>query len=80
MPTILRIGPYRFFFFSSEGNEPAHVHIEAGGKEAKIWLQNLRFAHSYGFKPSELPEIARITAEHKEQFEEAWNEYFSRNS
>ncbi len=21
MPTVLRIGPYRFFFFSNEGNE-----------------------------------------------------------
>lgn len=46
MPTVLRIGPYRFFFFSRENNEPAHVHIEAGGKEAKIWLASLELASS----------------------------------
>ena len=28
MPTILRIGPYRFHFYSREDNEPAHIHIE----------------------------------------------------
>ena len=27
MPTILRIGPYRFFFYSSEDGEPIHVHV-----------------------------------------------------
>jgi len=28
MPTILRIGPYRFYFFSHEPNKPPHVHVE----------------------------------------------------
>ncbi len=28
MPTILRIGPYRFYFYSHEPNEPPHVHID----------------------------------------------------
>ncbi|MGH8245034.1 MAG: DUF4160 domain-containing protein [Gammaproteobacteria bacterium] len=28
MPTVLRSGPHRFFFFSREGHEPPHVHIE----------------------------------------------------
>ena len=32
MPTLLRIGPYRIFFYSNEGNplEPPHVHASAG--------------------------------------------------
>ncbi|WP_439481025.1 DUF4160 domain-containing protein [Cyclobacterium plantarum] len=39
MPTVLRIGPYRFFFFSNEGNEPPHIHVESGEGHAKFWLE-----------------------------------------
>ena len=28
MPTVLRVGPYRFFFYASDRAEPMHVHIE----------------------------------------------------
>ncbi len=38
MPVILRIGRYRFFFFSNESNEPAHIHVRASGDEAKYCL------------------------------------------
>ena len=27
MPTVLRIGPFRFHFYSDEGNEPPHIHV-----------------------------------------------------
>lgn len=27
MPTVLRVAGYRFFF-SNEGNEPPHIHVE----------------------------------------------------
>ena len=39
MPTVDRIGPYRFFFFANEGNEPPHVHVQRGRALAKFWLQ-----------------------------------------
>ncbi len=35
MPTIFRHHGYRFFFFSREGEEPIHVHIESAEKYAK---------------------------------------------
>jgi hypothetical protein len=44
MPTVLRWGPYRAFFYSNEGGEPAHVHVRAGDKEAKFWLHDLTVA------------------------------------
>jgi len=44
MPTVLRIGPYRFFFFSNEGNEPPHVHVERDDNTAKYWLDPVRVA------------------------------------
>ena len=38
MPTVLRIGPYRFYFFSNEGDEPPHVHVDRDAATAKVWL------------------------------------------
>ena len=28
MPTILRVGPYRFFFYAGDRDEPEHIHVE----------------------------------------------------
>ncbi len=38
MPTVLRHGPYRFFFYAGDRDEPPHVHIERDSKIAKLWL------------------------------------------
>jgi Domain of unknown function (DUF4160) len=48
VPTVLRWGPYRAFFYSNEGGEPAHVHVRAGDKEAKFWLHDLVVAINAG--------------------------------
>jgi len=77
MPTVLRIGGYRFFFFSSEGNEPPHIHIEAGDKVAKFWLNPVALASSIGFKSHELTKIRSLVIEHKAIFQEKWDEWFS---
>jgi hypothetical protein len=42
MPTVLRSGPYRFFFYSSDGPEPPHVHVERDAGRVKFWLDLLR--------------------------------------
>ncbi len=39
MPTILRAGPYRFYFYSHEPNEPAHIHVDRDDCSAKFWLE-----------------------------------------
>src|SRR5262245_28222245 len=54
MPTVLRSGPYRFFFYSGDGNEPPHVHVERDDCEAKFWLDPVRLAHSHGFSRKEI--------------------------
>jgi len=68
MPTIHRYKGYRFFFFSNERNEPAHVHAEMGDSVAKFWLdERIALASAYGFSGHELTEIAGIihdTTEH----------------
>jgi len=76
MPTILRVGRYRFFFFSNEGQEPPHIHVKASEDEAKFWLDTVLLAANYGFNGRELTEIRRIVEEHRGQLMEAWNEHF----
>jgi hypothetical protein len=76
MPTVLRIGPYRFFFYSQEGNEPPHIHIEDGDRTAKYWLTPLELARSRGFRPQELTRLRALVIEHRATFEEAWNAHF----
>jgi hypothetical protein len=77
MPTVLRIGRYRFAFFSNEGQEPPHIHIKAGGDQAKFWLEPVALASNYGFRAHELNEIERIIREHQIEFIEAWHEHLS---
>jgi hypothetical protein len=36
MPTVLRVSGYRFFFYSLEGSEPSHIHVEHGDNVAKF--------------------------------------------
>jgi len=50
MPTVLRIGRFRFYFFSNEREEPAHIHVKAAEDEAKFWLDPMELAANYGFR------------------------------
>jgi hypothetical protein len=77
MPTILRIGRYRFFFFSNESQEPAHIHVRAGADEYKFWLQPVQIAANYGFNGRELNRIQRLVADNHDVLLETWNDYFS---
>ncbi len=77
MPTVLRIGSFRFFFYSNENNEPAHIHIQRDRMLAKFWLKPIALASSTRFSPKELRKLEALVEENKEQLIEAWNEYFS---
>jgi hypothetical protein len=77
MPTVLRVGRFRFFFYSNEGQEPRHIHVQAAENEAKFWLDPISLASNHGFHGRDLREIERLIQEHETQLIEAWNEYFS---
>ena len=77
MPTVLKIKGYRFFFFSLEGNEPPHIHVEHGEKVAKYWLDPVNLASSYGFRSHDLTKVRAIVIENRVKFLEKWNEHFS---
>lgn len=77
MPTALRIGAFRFFFFSNEGTEPPHVHVQQGGRLAKFWLDPVSLASSRHFRGHELSQVERLVSEHRIQLLEAWHEFFN---
>lgn len=79
MPTILKQGPYRFYFRSVDGVEPPHIHVRRDNRFAKLWLNPVRFAKRRQF-------LAKRSVRHpshngiaisQDAFIEAWNDYFS---
>jgi hypothetical protein len=78
MPTVLRSGPYRFFFYSADGTEHPHIHVARDVAVAKFWLDPPRHDHSLGFRAAELRRIGRIIAEQETALMKAWHEYFSK--
>ena len=76
MPTVLKIGKFRFFFFSNEGSEQMHIHVESNEKYAKFWLDPVQLARSIGYSAKELNEIRGLVLENLNLFREKWNEYF----
>ncbi|MEX0716431.1 MAG: DUF4160 domain-containing protein [Planctomycetaceae bacterium] len=76
MPTILRSGPYRFYFHSHEPNEPPHVHVDRDDASAKYWLDPVRLARNLGFSAKELRRIQQLVIQHRQLFLEAWHGHF----
>ena len=76
MPTLLRDGPYRFYFYSGDVGEPHHIHVDAAGSSAKFWLKPVSLHYNLGFSARELRVIERIVLQHQKKFVEAWDAYF----
>jgi hypothetical protein len=77
MPTIWRSGPYRFYFYASDREEPAHVHVERDEETAKLWLVPVRLQNSGGFGRRELNQIQRLVDQNRERLLRSWNEFFN---
>lgn len=77
MPTILIEKGYRFFFFSNEGFEPKHIHVEKAEKYAKFWLDTVSLASNYKFNSKELKIIEIVIRKHRKEMEMKWDEYFN---
>ncbi len=78
MPTVLQIGPYRFFFYAGDRAEPPHIHVERDRSNAKFWLAPVRLQKSGGFGSVELNRIQRLVEKNREKLLQEWNEYFAR--
>lgn len=76
MPTVLRIGAFRFYFYSHEPNEPPHIHIDRGDATIKVWLKVVEVAKSRGFRAHEINDLIAMVEEHQTRLLEACHEYF----
>ncbi|NJL31356.1 MAG: DUF4160 domain-containing protein [Phycisphaerales bacterium] len=77
MPTVLRKGSYRFYFYSHDLiHEPAHVHVDRDDDSAKFWLKPVALAGNLGFSSIELRKIERIVCQHQTLLLQRWNEEY----
>ena len=77
MPSILREGPYRFFFYSGDWGEPPHVHVERDDQVAKFWLDPVILMVPGGLRGHELRHVERIVRQNQVLFLEAWIDHFN---
>ncbi|WP_204141609.1 DUF4160 domain-containing protein [Halomicronema sp. CCY15110] len=77
MPTLLRVGPYRFFCYAGDRDEPPHVHVERDNGLAKFWLNPIRLQSNKGFAAIEINRIQKLIADHQQQLLEAWDDFFN---
>lgn len=77
MPTVLRFGPCRLFFYAGDRAEPPHIHVERDEKVAKFWLDPIRLQRSGGFSRREINRLEEFLHTYHGRLLEAWNEYFN---
>lgn len=76
MPTVPGIaGPYRFFFYSFDCDEPKHVHVRRERKVCKFWLEPVSLSSNNGVTANELRQIKRLIEDNLQQISEAWDEH-----
>ncbi|WP_420454450.1 DUF4160 domain-containing protein [Rubrivirga sp.] len=73
MGLIDTIGPYRFYFYEGEADEPPHVHVSRDRDEAKFWLDPVAVAYNRRFNEPELRKLTRLVRKHARTFTDAWN-------
>jgi hypothetical protein len=78
MPTVLRIGSYRFFFVSLDRSEPPHIHVRRESMVAKFWLEPVALERAGGFSRTELNAILKLVYEQRERLLRSWYEFFGR--
>ena len=76
MPTLLREGPFRFFFYLGDQGEPPHVHVQRDNNIAKR-LNPVTLERSGGLRRSEIGRVERIIVEHQDSFIGEWNVRFN---
>jgi hypothetical protein len=78
VPTIARAGPYRFFFYSNEGDEPSHIHVQRGDALAKFWLDPVALSSSTGFTARELRRLHVLVEQRRQALQDEWDDFFRR--
>lgn len=75
MPTLMTVGPYRFFVYMYDlvSGEPPHVHVKRDGNEVKFWLKSIDMHSNSGFTDNELKKIEKIVKKNQKSLLKRWN-------
>ena len=76
MPTVIRAGPCRLFFYAGDRNEPRHIRVERDDRVAEYWLDPVRLQSSGRFSRLGLRRIRAVIEGNHAPLMEAWNGYF----
>ncbi len=68
MPTLI-IDGFKFRFYSSDINEPPHVHVLREENVAKIWLNEIEVEYNHGYNQPTLNRILKLTRENQERLD-----------
>ena len=76
-PTVLKEGPFRFFFFSRE--EPRiHVHVSCPDGEAKFWIEPIiSLATYHGLNKKQLNQMQLLVEKNIDEILSAWKKHFT---
>jgi len=77
MPTVLRLLGFRFYFYSDEGTEPPHIHIETGDGACKFWLNPVALAKNRGMSAIDIRKVERLVYEHQAFLLEKYDDFQS---
>ena len=77
MPTVLRIGSFRFHFYSDEAGEPPHIHVATPDGECKFWLDPINLARNKGIDPKTIRRIEKLVFEHHALLKEKYDDIHS---
>ena len=75
MPTVLFLFGLRFFFYSEE-HLPIPIHVKNGDGRAKINVETAEVVENSGIKPKDLKKAVDAVIQYREDFIQAWKEYF----
>jgi hypothetical protein len=76
VPTIFVAFGFRFFFYSSDGIEPMHVHVEGRGAIGKWWTEDEAWSSHRGFKAGDLAKVERELRPRKQEIIDAWRAHY----
>jgi hypothetical protein len=81
MPTVKGIiGPYRFFIYNFDCNEPMHVHVQREKMICKFWIKPLALTRNQGFSAKELSAIRVIISRNRDRIAEGWYEHCGKDT
>ena len=76
MPTIKNVsGPYRFFFYNFDCNEPPHIHVQRERMTCKFWLEPIALSTSNSFSDRELRRIWQLIQQHLKRILMEWEKH-----